>query len=43
MVIVYAARDPRLVRTVALKMIRRATDDPDAAERPRRGSRSMSS
>lgn len=31
--IVYAARDARLGRTIALKMIRRASTDPDAAER----------
>jgi serine/threonine protein kinase len=34
--IVYAARDSRLNRTVALKMIRRAISDPAAAERLRR-------
>lgn len=33
--IVYAARDTRLDRAVALKMIRRASTDPDAAERLR--------
>ena len=31
--IVYAARDERLNRTVALKMIRRGSTDPEAAER----------
>src|SRR5215203_4581337 len=41
--IVYAARDPRLDRTVALKMIRRATGDPDAAERLRREARAAAS
>ena len=37
--IVYAARDGRLDRTVALKMIRRALADPSAAERLRREAR----
>ena len=37
--IVYAARDARLDRTVALKMIRRASTDPAAAERLRREAR----
>ena len=37
--IVYAARDARLDRTVALKMIRRGSTDPDAAERLRREAR----
>jgi serine/threonine protein kinase/tetratricopeptide (TPR) repeat protein len=41
--IVYAARDPRLDRTVALKMIRRAGSDPDAAERLRREARAAAS
>ena len=37
--VVYSARDARLGRTVALKMIRRASTDPDAAERLRREAR----
>jgi eukaryotic-like serine/threonine-protein kinase len=37
--IVYAARDERLNRPVAIKMIRRATAGPDAAERLRREAR----
>jgi serine/threonine protein kinase/tetratricopeptide (TPR) repeat protein len=37
--IVYAARDERLNRTVALKMIRRGSTDPEAAERLRREAR----
>src|ERR687895_1282344 len=37
--IVYAARDERLNRTVALKMIRRGRSDPEAAERLRREAR----
>ena len=37
--VVYSARDARLDRTVALKMIRRASADPDAAERLRREAR----
>jgi serine/threonine protein kinase/Tfp pilus assembly protein PilF len=37
--IVYAARDARLDRTVALKMIRRGSTDPEAAERLRREAR----
>ncbi|HJR60638.1 MAG TPA: protein kinase [Vicinamibacterales bacterium] len=37
--IVYAARDRRLDRSVALKMIRRGSADPDAAERLRREAR----
>jgi eukaryotic-like serine/threonine-protein kinase len=37
--IVYAARDTRLDRSVALKMIRRDTSDPEAAERLRREAR----
>jgi len=37
--VVYAARDLRLNRTVAIKMIRRSTADPDAAERLRREAR----
>jgi eukaryotic-like serine/threonine-protein kinase len=37
--IVYAARDERLNRTVALKMIRRGSSDPEAAERLRREAR----
>ena len=37
--IVYAARDERLNRTVALKMIRRGRSDPPAAERLRREAR----
>jgi len=41
--IVYSARDPRLDRTVALKMIRRASQDPDAAERLRREARAAAS
>ncbi|CAN5723694.1 hypothetical protein BH18ACI5_BH18ACI5_14960 [soil metagenome] len=41
--IVYAARDPRLDRTVALKMIRRASANPDAAERLRREARAAAS
>ena len=41
--IVYSARDPRLDRTVALKMIRRASEDPDAAERLRREARAAAS
>jgi eukaryotic-like serine/threonine-protein kinase len=41
--IVYAARDVRLDRTVALKMIRRASTDPAAAERLRREARAAAS
>ena len=41
--IVYAARDARLDRTVALKMIRRAADDPAAVERLRREARAAAS
>ncbi len=41
--IVYAARDARLDRTVALKMIRRAGCDPAAAERLRREARAAAS
>jgi serine/threonine protein kinase/tetratricopeptide (TPR) repeat protein len=37
--IVYAARDSRLNRSVALKMLRGAISDPDAAERLRREAR----
>jgi eukaryotic-like serine/threonine-protein kinase len=37
--VVYAARDQRLNRTVALKMIRQNSSDPDAAERLRREAR----
>ncbi len=37
--VVYSARDARLGRTVALKMIRRSSTDPDAAERLRREAR----
>jgi serine/threonine protein kinase/tetratricopeptide (TPR) repeat protein len=37
--IVYAARDERLNRSVALKMIRRGFSDPEAAERLRREAR----
>src|SRR5215207_7481012 len=37
--IVYAAKDARLDRAVALKMIRRNASDPDAAERLRREAR----
>ena len=37
--IVYAARDERLDRTVALKMIRRGSTDPEASERLRREAR----
>ena len=37
--VVYSARDVRLGRTVAVKMIRRASTDPDAAERLRREAR----
>ena len=37
--VVYAARDARLDRTVALKMIRRGSADPAAAERLRREAR----
>ena len=40
---VYAARDARLDRTVALKMIRRASTDPAAAERLRREARAAAS
>jgi eukaryotic-like serine/threonine-protein kinase len=41
--VVYAARDARLDRTVALKMIRRASTDPAAAERLRREARAAAS
>jgi eukaryotic-like serine/threonine-protein kinase len=41
--IVYAARDERLNRSVALKMIRRDISDPVAAERLRREARSAAS
>ena len=41
--IVYAARDPRLNRTVALKMIRAAISDPGAADRLRREARAAAS
>lgn len=41
--IVYAARDARLDRTVALKMIRRSSKDPAAAERLRREARAAAS
>ena len=37
--IVYAARDSRLNRSVALKMLRGANSDPDATERLRREAR----
>ena len=41
--IVYAARDPRLNRAVALKMIRAAISDPGAADRLRREARAAAS
>jgi serine/threonine protein kinase/tetratricopeptide (TPR) repeat protein len=41
--IVYAARDARLNRSVALKMIRGSLSDPDAAERLRREARAAAS
>lgn len=41
--IVYAARDPRLNRAVALKMIRAAIADPGAADRLRREARAAAS
>jgi hypothetical protein len=34
--VVYSARDSRLDRTVALKMIRRTSTDPNAAEDDRK-------
>ena len=41
--IVYSARDPRLNRSVALKMIRGSLSDPAAGERLRREARTAAS